>query len=156
MSANCCDESNFVDKHNVNAESNIFVVFQDIFRHDRIIYHHWFWLSPGGFSFQSMDVFSTNFVSSSDITRSHGTVQDEILGDDVLEVSCRRVSDLRIEVASLFGVLYLALAVSLFIFLHCLYQCDLTISSVVIMQTILVHYKMHLLAWLLHGEHAIR
>ena len=156
MSAYCCDKRNFVDKNNVNAESNIFVVFQDIFRHDHIIDHHWFWLSPGGFSFQSMDVFSINVFSSSDITRSHGTVQDEILGDYVFEVSCRQVSDLRINVSGLFSVLYLALAVSFFIFLHCLYQCDLVISGIVIMQTILVHYKMQLLAWLVHGEHAIR
>ena len=61
MSADCRDERNFVDKHNVNAESNIFVVFQDIFRHDQIIDHHWFRLSPGGFPFQSMDVFSIIF-----------------------------------------------------------------------------------------------
>ena len=126
MSDYCCEEMNFFDKHNVNAESNIFVVFQDIFRHDHIIDHHWFWLSPGGFSFHSMDVFSINFFSSSDITRSHGTVQDEILGDDLLEVSCRWVSDLCIKVSSLFSILNLALAVSFFVFLHCLYQCDLT------------------------------
>ena len=88
MSANCCDKRNFVDKHNANAESNIFVVLQDIFRHDHIIDYHWFRINPGGFSFQSIDVFSINFVRSSDITCSHGTVQDEILGDDILEVSC--------------------------------------------------------------------
>ena len=102
-----------------------------------------------------MDVFSINFVSSSDITRSHGTVQDEILGNDLLEVSCQRVSDLHITVSSLFSVLNLALTVSLFVFLHCLYQCDLTILSIVIMQTILVHYEMQLLAWLVHCEHTI-
>ena len=102
-----------------------------------------------------MDVFSINSVSSRDITRSHGTVQDEILGDDLLEVSCRRVSDLRIKVSSLFSVLNMALAVSFSVFLHCLYQCDLTISSIMVMQTILVHYKMQLLAWLVHCEHAI-
>ena len=156
MSADCRDERNFFDKHNVNAESNIFVVFQDIFRHDPIIDHHWFRLSTGGFSFQSTDVFSINVFSSSNITCGHGTVQDAIIGNYVLEVSCRRVSDLRIKVASLFGVLYMALAVSFFILLHCLYQCDLAISSVVIIQTILVHYKMQLLALLVHGEYAIR
>ena len=155
MSAYYCDGRNFVDKHNVNAESNIFVVFQDIFRHGHIIDHHWFRLNPGGFSFQSMDLFSINFVRSSNITRSHGTVQDEILGDDVLEVSRRRLSYLRIKVSSLFSFLYLALAVSFFIFLHCLYQCDLTISSILTMKTILVHYKIQLLAWLVHCEHAI-
>ena len=87
MSADCRDERNFVDKHNVNAESNIFVVFQDIFGHDQIIDHRWFWLGPGVFSFQSMDVFSINFFISSDITCGHRTVQDEILGDDIFEVS---------------------------------------------------------------------
>ena len=66
--------------------------FRDIFRHDQIINHHWFWLNPGGFPFQSMDVFSINFVSSSDITCSHRKVQDEILGDGIFEVSRRRVS----------------------------------------------------------------
>ena len=156
MSANCCDERNFVEKPNANDKSNIFVVFQDIFRHDHILDHHWFRLSPGIFPFQSMNVFFVNVFRSSDITRSNGTVKDEILGDDVFEVSCRRLSDLRIEISSLFSVLYLALAVSFFIFLHCLYQCDLTISSVVIMQTILVHHKMQLLAYLVHGEHVIR
>ena len=156
MSANCCDERNFIDKHDVNAESNIFIILQDTFRHDQIIDHRWFWLSPGGFSFQSMDVLSINFVSSSNITCGHRTVQDEILGDDIFEVSRRQVSDLRIKVASLFSVLYLALAVPFFIFLHCLNQCDLAISSVVVMQTILVHYKMQLLTWLVYGKHAIR
>ena len=155
MSAYCCDERNFVDKHNFNAESNIFVVFQDIFRHDQIIDHHWFRLSTGGFYFQSMDVFSIFFFSPGDVTCGHRTVLDDILGDDIFEVSRRRVSDLRIKVASLFSVLYLALAVSLFIFLHRLNQSDLTISSILIIQAIFVHLKMHLLPWLMHCEHAI-
>ena len=79
----------------------ILFFFQDILRHDHIIDQHRFRLSPGGFSLQSMDVFSINFVRSSDITLSHGTVQDEILGDDIFEVSRQRVSGLRIKVASL-------------------------------------------------------
>ena len=61
MSADFCDERNFVDKHNVNAESDFFVIFQDIFGHDQIIDHHWFRPRPGGFSFQSMNVSSINF-----------------------------------------------------------------------------------------------
>ena len=49
-------------------------------------------------------------------------------------VSCRRVLDLSIEVPRLFSVLNLALAVSFFIFLHCLHQCYLTVSSIVVVQ----------------------
>ena len=102
-----------------------------------------------------MNVLSINFVRSSDITCGHRTVQDKILGNDIFEVSRRRVSDFRIKVASLFSVLYLALAVSFFILLHCLNQCDLTIFSIVIMHAILVHYKMQLLTCLVHCENAI-
>ena len=102
-----------------------------------------------------MNVLYIKFFSLRDITCGHRTVQDEILGNDIFEVSRRRLSDLRIKVVSLFSVLYLALAVSLIIFLHRLNQCDLTISSIVIMQAILVHYKMQLLTWLVHGENAI-
>ena len=155
MWANCRDKRNYVDKHNINAESNIFVVFKDIFGHDQIINHHWFRPSPGHFFFQSKDIFSINFVSVGDIARGHWTVQDEILGYDVLEVSRRRVSNLCIKVSSLFSVLYLTLAVSFFVFLHCLHQCYLTISSIVVMQTILVHYEVKQLAWFVHCEYAI-
>ena len=133
MSANCCDKRNFIDKHNVNAESNIFVVFRDIFRHDHIIDHHWFRLSPGGFSFQSMNVSSIKFVRTNDITCGNRTVQNEVLVNDISEVSRIQVSNLRIKVVILLRILYMALAVSFFIFLHCMYQCDLTISSIVIM-----------------------
>ena len=62
MSAYCCDKQNFIDKHNVNAESDFFVIFQDIFGHDQIIDHHWFRLLPGGFPFQSMNVLSINLI----------------------------------------------------------------------------------------------
>ena len=103
--------------------------------------HHWFRLHPGGFSFQSMNVLSINFVRYSEITCGHRTVQDEIIGNDIFEVSRQRVSDLHIKVASLFSVLYLALALSFFILVHRLNQCDLTISRIVIMQAILVHLQ---------------
>ena len=83
MSADCFEERNFVDKHNVNAESDFFVIFQDIFGHDQIIDHHWFRLRPGGFSFQSMNVSSINSVSTNDITCGHRTVQNEVLGNDI-------------------------------------------------------------------------
>ena len=79
------------------------------------------------------------FFSSSDINRSHGTVQDDILGDDVFKVSCRQVSDLCVKVSSLFSVFNLTLTVSFFVLLYCLHQCYLTISSIVVMQTIFVH-----------------
>ena len=117
--------------------------------------HHWFRLSPGGFFPLNHECLVHKFFRSSDITCGHRKVQDEILGDDIFEVSRRWVSDLRIKVASLFRVLYLALAVSFFILLHRLNQCDLTISSIVIMQAIRVHYKIQLLTWLVHSEHAI-
>ena len=103
-----------------------------------------------------MNISSINFVNPSDITCGHRTVQDEVLGNDIFEVSHRRVTNLRIEVASLFIVLYLALAVSCFIFLRRLNQCDLMISGIVIMQAILVHYKVKLLTWLVHIENTIR
>ena len=59
------------------------------------------------------------------------------------------------KVVSLLSVLYLALAVSFLIFLHCLNQCDFKISGIVIMKAVLVHYKMQLLTWLVYGKHAI-
>ena len=65
----------------------IFVIFQDIFGHDQIIDHHRFRLRPGDFSFQRMNVLSINFVSTNDITCGHGTVKNEVLGNNVFEFS---------------------------------------------------------------------
>ena len=87
MSVDCFDKRDFVDKHNVNAESDFLFIFQDIFEHDQIIDYHWLRLRPGSFPFQRMNVSYINFIGTNNITCGDRKVQNEVLGNDSFEVS---------------------------------------------------------------------
>ena len=150
-----CEEGNPVDKEDIPQNHNVLVSRQNLWWDHNIIRNNGLWCMPDSLALQHGHASSLDSFGMINVGCGNWTVCHLIGVQDGLEVMGRRISNCSLEFLYCFSASNLARSESLFILFNCANQHQIPLPGVMVMQSIWMHHKVHLLTiWLVHGKYA--